>query len=170
MKPGIIVWVLGKRDRLGESGLLVKTAISGHFPFSIVLSEDDVREHLCGEATQDETVRKLAAERAGWVTRLVAGSGGAGIVLSHSSRREDRDAVRKASGAMIEVLVAGDAENLEPPYYPEVEVAGGESQEQVSKKLLEALKSIGILDEQSKEYDEEEEKLVKERLEKLGYL
>ncbi|MFH1437468.1 MAG: adenylyl-sulfate kinase [Pseudomonadota bacterium] len=170
MKPGIIVWVLGNRDRLGESGLTVKTAISEHFPFSIILSEEEVREHLCGDVKQDEDARKLAAERAGWVCGLLARGGGAGIVLSHSSRRDVRDAVRKASGAMIEVLVAGDAENLEPPYYPEVEVAGDDSREQVSKKLLEALKSIGLLDEPSREYDEEEERLVKERLEKLGYL
>ena len=170
MKPGIIIWVLGGRDRLGEIGLMVKTAISEHFPFAIILSEDEAREHLCGDVKQDKDVRKLAAERAGWVCGLLARSGGAGIVLSHSSRREERDAVRKASKAMIEVLVAGDGENFEPPFYPEVEVAEGESREESSKKLLKALKSIGILDEQSKEYDEEEEKLVKERLEKLGYL
>jgi len=171
MKPGIVIWVLGRRERIDAAGAAVQAAVKDFFPFSIVLSEDDVKQNLCSGEPQGADVRALAARRTGWICRLLERSGGAAIALSEASRRDERDAVRKTAAAMIEVLVSGaGSPELEPPFYPEVEIAGGDGPEEIKAKVLQALKSIGLLDESSKQYDENEEKLVKDRLEKLGYL
>jgi hypothetical protein len=171
MKPGVVIWVLGQREKLGKAGAAVQAAVKDFFPFSIILSEEEARQGLCSGEPPGADVRALAARRMGWVCRLLERSGGAAIALSCVSKREERDAVRKTSAAVIEVLVAGaPPPDLEPPFYPEVELADGDGPEEVRAKVLQALKSAGLLDESSKQYNEDEEKLVKDRLEKLGYL
>ena len=171
MRPGVLIWVIGSADRLAAAGAAIRAAVSDHVAFVDVISEDEIREHLCTHEKEGADVRALAAERTGWVCHLLERNGGAGIALSHGSKRAERDALRKKAGGMIEVLLKGALPaGLEPPYYPDVELDGTESEQDIRARIEAALKAIGLLDESSRRYDEDEERLVKERLEKLGYL
>jgi len=154
MKPGVVIWVLGSRERLAAAGPLVRDALK------------DLRESVEVFSQEGPDVQQLGGQ-----CLEVERRGGAAIALSHGSKRQERDAFRKSAGATIEVLLKGNLpQELEPPFYPEVEIAEGDGEAEVKAGLLSALKAVGLVDESSKGYDEEEERLVRERLEKLGYL
>jgi hypothetical protein len=154
MRPGVVIWVLGSEAKLAAAGAMVRDALKDLFAAVEVFSRKDADVERLGRQCL-ETERR----------------GGAAVVLSHASKRRERDALRKSAGSMIEVLLKGDPPpDLEPPFYPEVEIAEGDGEAEVKAGLMSALKSVGLLDESSGGYDEDEEKLVRDRLEKLGYL
>lgn len=154
MRPGVVIWVLGSEERLAAAGPLLRDALKDLVAAVDMFSQEDAAVEQLGR-------KSLEVER----------KGGAAMVLSHASKRQERDAFRKSAGAMIEVLLGGHLPpDLEPPFYPEVEIAEGDGEAEVKARLTAALKAVGLLDESSKGYDEEEEKLLRERLEKLGYL
>jgi hypothetical protein len=154
MRPGVVIWVLGSEEKLAAAGSMIRDALKDLFAAVEVFSQKDAD-----------------VEQLGRKCREVEGKGGAALALSHASKRQERDAFRKSGGGMIEVLLKGAVPpGLDPPFYPEMEIAEGDGEAEIKAGLMAALKAVGLLDESSKGYDEEEEKLVRERLEKLGYL
>jgi len=171
MKPGVVIWVLGSAERLAAAGAMMKEALKNLFAEAEVFSQQEAAEKLAEAGKGGTDARALAVEQLGRQCREVERRGGAAIALSHASKRQERDAFRKEAGGMIEVLLGGTLPpDLEPPFYPEMEIAEGDGEAEVHAGLAAALKAVGLVDESSRGYDEEEEKLVRERLEKLGYL
>ncbi len=171
MKPGVVIWLLGGRESLERWSGVLRSALERIFPVVVVLSEDEAKAVLgsaegAGDGSFAPVVKKL-----GWICRRMTESGGVVVILSTSSKREERDAVRRMCPATIEAMLSeGETPDLEPPFYPEMEIATDSKPEEISSRLLETLKAVGIVVEKCGKYDAKEEQIVKERLEKLGYL
>lgn len=164
-----------------------------------ILDEGVLRDSL-GKAPQSpQAGAPLSTGQTALVANLLTRNGVVAIVADSSRSRQGRENARQMIGSFVEVYLkcalgvlrqrdvrgshyygegvrsedsqpAALAETYEEPVNPEVLLETDQlNPEQAAARVLERLESLGFLSKPSG-YSSEEEEMVKERLEKLGYL
>lgn len=174
MNSGVIIWISGSKQAGMKVGEVARALCSKYFYSADIIDEDVVREKLCsGEVQADANIRALTVDRTHYLAYLLERNGCGCVVICNCATRKERDEIRKKVTAMIEVYVRGQIpEGYEPPYYPDVEIEQDDGDELIADKILKALIRIGVVATggSTDGYSSEEEQVVKDRLEKLGYL
>jgi adenylylsulfate kinase-like enzyme len=140
-----------------------------------LLAEESAGMTLFGGLDESKEGRETAAERAAYVSELLARNDVIAIASVDCPRNEIRDAAREALGKKFcEVYAKGAAaEGFEEPAKPEVLVSMEDDGEDACVstiiRTLEVLKLIPA-DEASGVYSDDEEEKITKRLKDLGYI
>lgn len=200
MTKGFVLWFTGlpsagkttlarmAENRILEKGLKVE-----------VLDGDDIRKNLSKGLGYSKEDRDTNIKRVGYVCKLLSRNGVVAIASCISPYKEVRDEVRQDVGNFVEVYVKCPIEVLkerdikglykkalngeikgftgvddpyEEPDKPEVIVeTDKETPEESCNKIIKTLEILGYIPKvEDYEYSKEDEKLVKKRLEDLGYI
>jgi len=163
-----------------------------------ILDEGVLRDDLGERLESSSAGGALSTTQTALVANLLARNGVAVIVADASPSRQERENARKIIGSFVEVYLKcalgvlrerdlcgsyygeggrGEAsqagawgEIYEAPSNPEILVETDQlNPEQAAAEILRRLESLGLVSSPSG-YSSEEEEMVKDRLEKLGYL
>lgn len=171
-QSGFVVWITGMNGS-GKSALasyLAKRLAAAGRPAELIDADDPEQPLTKGLGASRED-RDTAVRRVGYVVRMLARAGGAGIVAALSPYREPREQVRREVRRFVEVFVdakmevlqkrdpiyrralAGEARNVpgvdapyEPPTHPDVTVKTDEEKvEDAAKRIFQALVDLKYL-------------------------
>jgi len=163
-----------------------------------VLDGPEIRQHLSGEAGSPGEGRRAEIRRIAFVCSLLSRNGVIALVAAVSPYREMREAARRMAPRFVEVFVdcplevcirrdvegvyrgasnggtgaaIGGPDAYEPPRDPEVVCKTSEESPEASvDKIIAALQRLQYITAPLAAYSAEEEELIRERLEGLGYL
>jgi hypothetical protein len=168
---GYVVWLTGDRRRMDGLAEALRAALQGTARSVDVLTAEVVDEKLCSNEPHGADHGAVVVRRLAWLAHVLARNGCAAVAVSASPRRALRDEARGMAGSFVELLVHGEMpEGWEAPHYPEVEALAGDEPRAVAEKVVRALVAAGVVAETTEVYSAEDEKRIKDRLEKLGYL
>lgn len=190
MENGFTIWITGLPGA-GKTAMaaILKELISTRGKNVALLSDDETVELFGGDLGRDEDSWALYTARLVYICNKVTETGGVAIAASATPFRELRDDIRAELGSYFEIYIHTEPceaaseptdanlfemvkDVFEEPYYPEHRFDPSESGVKEAVDLvLERLVDMNLIDPAGeRDYSDEDEQKIEERLRGLGYI
>ncbi len=190
MEQGFTIWITGIPGA-GKAAMaaILKELISARGKNVLILSDEETAELFGGDLGSDEESWAIYSARLVYIGKKVAETGGVTVVASAAPFRELRDDIRAELGGYFEIYIhtePGEAPGVtadialyetvkdifEEPYYPEHRFDPSDSTlKEAVDLVLARLEDMELIDPAGeRDYSDEDEQKIEERLRGLGYI